>query len=436
MAGRRGADPEEERANAGRPLRIAYVAGPGDLIGTYRHWRAGHADPRVTSHTFSGQFYDVCTAFGAQALVIAPSGLEVPTETELDDGPFRIVRRRHRFAGVRGLRYHYLTLKYELWLIASILRFRPDVLVIADGIYWPLIEPLAWLGIKVIPTLHCVLWRQNRPISRATRWLNRMSAPLFRRRCFAILSASHDISEQVHRVAGGPSRPILEFLSTYPQDFLGPCDPPEEGPFRVLFVGRIERVKGVFDVLAIARRFLEAGRTDITFELCGKGTALEELKAAATAAGLPPGRFLCRGHCNHSEMLDAYARCHAVIVPTTSDFVEGFNAVVAEAILAGRPVVTSSICPAIQYVRHATAEVPPDDVRAYGDALLRLADDREYYEGLRRNCLAPRQQFCDPENTWGSALREVLAALREGREPVGRTVPIPDASRQRIGCIP
>ena len=52
-----------------------------------------------------------------------------------------------------------------------------------------------------------------------------------------------------------------------------------------------------------------------------------------------------------------YDDAHVVIVPTTSDFIEGFNKVVAEAVLAGKPVITSSVCPALEYVRDAVIEV-------------------------------------------------------------------------------
>ena len=99
--------------------------------------------------------------------------------------------------------------------------------------------------------------------------------------------------------------------------------------------------------------------------------ALTELKAAAESADLAE-RFRCHGHCNKPTMREMFARCHVVIVPTTSEFIEGFNQVVAEGVLSGRPVITSSVCPALDYVRDAVVEVPPDDVKGYGDAILKL----------------------------------------------------------------
>lgn len=36
-----------------RPLRILYVAGPGNVIGTYNHWVKGEDDPAQVSVTYS-----------------------------------------------------------------------------------------------------------------------------------------------------------------------------------------------------------------------------------------------------------------------------------------------------------------------------------------------------------------------------------------------
>ena len=65
-----------------------------------------------------------------------------------------------------------------------------------------------------------------------------------------------------------------------------------------------------------------------------------------------------------------FASSHAVIVPTTSRFEEGFNMVCAEAILAGRPVITSAVCPALAYIREAAIEVQPDNIDQYYQAIL------------------------------------------------------------------
>ncbi len=414
---------ESRSATGARPLRVVFEHPPGDVISTYHQWRE-RREPTSGPRTYSGQFFEVCSRLGARALLIFESGTRTCKEIELSDGAIRIVPRRCRANELRGIRFHLSLLGYGLRLFASVVRFRADVVVVSREIHSVLLIPLALAGYKIVPGLACVIWPVNKPLSPRKRLMHRMSRALYRRFSFAIISMSEEISAQVRSIAGGRTRPIVEFLPTFHRENVELRDPPEDGPFRVLFAGRIERVKGVFDVLEIARRFHEAGRHDVTFEICGTGSVLEELKAAAAAAGLGPERFLFRGHCQPPELREAYARCHAVIVPTTSDFVEGFNQVVVEGILANRPVVTSRICPAIQYVRGGVVEVPPDDVQAYGDALLRLASDRDFYESKRQSCRALQEPFYDFGNSLSTALWSILEAAQEGREPVGRTVPV------------
>ena len=103
-----------------------------------------------------------------------------------------------------------------------------------------------------------------------------------------------------------------------------------------------------------------------------------------------------------------YDVAHVVIVPTTSDFIEGFNKVVAEGVLAGKPVITSSICPALEYVREAVVEVPPNDVDAYAAAIVRLREDANFYQSRREGCKTAQSQFYDVSRGWGAGLGRML----------------------------
>ena len=179
----------------------------------------------------------------------------------------------------------------------------------------------------------------------------------------------------------------------------------------MLFAGRIERNKGVFDLLEIAKRFDTNGQRAISFDLCGEGSALPELRQRAAELSLSD-RFRCHGHCDRATMRMKFEQSHIVVVPTTGDFVEGFNQVVAEAVLAGRPVVTSEVCPALTYVRDAIVEVPVDDVQAYGDAILKLQQDESFYESKRVACTAAQEQFYDMSRSWMHALQQALEPIR------------------------
>ncbi len=396
-----------------QPLRILYAAGPGNVIGTYNHWTKGEDDPSQVSVTWSGQFYDVCQVLDAQAYVVS----SCKEQKFVHDGRFTIKHHPNPSCKASGIIYHLYHLWYGLQLIALAVRFRANVVVVAHGTtHWFVFSLLPWLGVQVIPSLECVLWCKYLPQNWAQRLLLKLDKYLFARNCTAILAMSDDIAEQVVEITDGQHRPIINFLPNYHRsEFAGASEPDEQrSPFRVLFAGRIEANKGVFELLEIAKRFATEGREDIRFDICGNGSALESLHLAVKQAGVDSS-FVCHGHCNKSQMREMFNRAHVVIVPTRTDFVEGFNQVVVEGILSGRPVVTSAVCPALSYVRDAVVEVPPDDTKAYGDALLKLCDDREFYDQKRQACLGLQEQFYDTSQSWGAKLKSILVAIQENR---------------------
>lgn len=385
-----------------------YAAGPGDIIGTWRHWKDGRDDPGQVAMTYSGQFFDVCRELGAQGYAISSH----PRREVVDDGQFRVEHRRIPFAKASAGPYHLGQFISAVGMTIRALRFGADALVISDGTcHWFPLRVLPRLGVRVIPTLHCMLWRKCAPPPGSVkRWISRIDRGFWKRSASAILSASSDITGQVDQITAASHRPVIEFLPTYrPGTFDADSSPPDgaSAPFRVLFAGRIERYKGVFDLLEIARRFAAAGRHNVEFDLCGTGSHIDELKRQTAAAGLEK-TFRIHGHCNRIDMRRMFRECHVLIVPTTTDFAEGFNQVVVEGVLAGRPVITSSVCPALEYVRDAVVEVPPDDIAAYEAAILKLLDDPAFYRQKRAASVALQPQFYDPARGWAAALRRAL----------------------------
>jgi glycogen(starch) synthase len=395
-----------------RRLRIIYTAGPGDIGGTFRFWRQGQDDPGQVAMTYSAQFYDVCRETGALGYAISSH----PRHELIVDDSLRVEHRRIPFIHRGGALYHLGQVWMALWLTTTAIRFRANVVVVGEGTcHWFPLRLLRHIGIAVVPTVHCVFWSQaGRRSSLIPRLIARLNRPFWRRSAMSILSASHVISRQLDEVAGGTARPVIDFLPTYrPETFADiPPPAPKGSSFRVLFAGRVETNKGVFVLLEIARRLKAAGRTDIEFDLCGNGSAIDELRRGALEAGLTR-QFRVHGHCDRATMRQIFRLCDIVIVPTTKDFVEGFNQVVVEGVLAGRPVVTSNVCPALEYVRAAIVEVPPDDVDAYEKAILALAEKGPLYDEKRAACPQLQGQFYDPSRGWAAALVRALDPLRQ-----------------------
>ena len=400
---------------ANKPIRILYSAGPGNVLGTYRHWKEGKDDPSQVAMTYSGQFYDVCQEIGAQAYVIATCR----TPGKLRDGRFRIEHRPAPFEESSGLLYHLGQFWYGFRLLISALRTRCNVAVVCAGTHWFMLALMTLFGIRVIPTVHCVLWKkygwEPTPFQRLTHMFNGW---FFSGGCAAIISVSDEVTQQLMELTSSHPRPIYDFVPQYrPASFSAVRPPdPHARPFRVLYVGRIERNKGVFDLVRLARALEADGGAAVHFDVCGEGAALTELRQCISITGLDH-RISCHGHLGREQMAEMYGLAHAVIVPTTSDFIEGFNKVVAEGVLAGRPVVTSSVCPALSYVRGSVVEVAPDDIDAYGDAIRKLRDDPNFYQSICSSAAKNQIQFYDPKRGWAAALRNVLVAIDPNHEP-------------------
>src|SRR2546423_11791181 len=139
------------------PLRIFYAGGPGDVIGTYRHWKQGRDDPSQVAITYSSQFYSLGRELGAEAYVLS----FCRRRERISDGQFRIEHRRLRGERGPGVLYHLGQIWYGLRMALSAARFGADVAIISGGTHWFMTGLMRRLGIKVVPTLHCVLWRQN-----------------------------------------------------------------------------------------------------------------------------------------------------------------------------------------------------------------------------------------------------------------------------------
>src|SRR5262249_6967540 len=152
--------------------------GPGDVIGTYQHWKRGEDDPGQVSVTYSGQFYDVCRDLGAHAYVLACC----PKPGSLHEGRFTFLYRPIPFEHGPGSLYHLGQFWYALRLAFTALLFRADVAVITNGSghWFPLIL-LAVCGVKVVPSLHCVLWPKHRPPHGVNRLVQKLDAVFFGR---------------------------------------------------------------------------------------------------------------------------------------------------------------------------------------------------------------------------------------------------------------
>lgn len=144
-----------------------------------------------------------------------------------------------------------------------------------------------------------------------------------------------------------------------------PPSPTENRPRDyVLFVGRLERYKGIFPLVDVARRM-----PDIRFVFVGDGPDGEAVRAYAVSLANVEWRGAM-----HGDALDAVrAGAFCAVVPSLGP--EPFGLTSIEALASGTPVIASAIGGVAETVRDGIDgfHVAPGDIDAMADRIARLA---------------------------------------------------------------
>ena len=392
--------------HANDKLRIAYLSGPSEAANVFREWSENRAQNYFGS-SYMKQFFQVCRELDADAYVITT----VPGKYSVwhDDG--LTIENRPLPSRLSGLMYHLAMVGWFARLAPTLVRFKPDVLIAtANQNYWFLLFYLRWFGIPIIPSFHCVLWPKYAPVRRSWQVLLELNRLFILKNVKVALAASRDITQQLCTLISKNNTKIEEHLPSYsPSQFASIPSPRtiQRPPFRLFFAGRIEANKGIYDLVMIARRLNANRPRAFAFDICGDGDELNALRQLVMKSNLQDIVY-CHGYLDSQHLSVVLGSSHAVIVPTTSRFEEGFNMVCAEAILAGRPVITSRVCPALEYIRGAAVEVPPDNIEEYCKAVLKLYDDDEFYKQKQEACATLQGQFYNSKNSWAEKLKMLL----------------------------
>lgn len=390
-------------------MRIAYIYGPVDAREVHAAWKSNGSLAYLGS-SYVSQFLEQTSQRDATSLIITSHA------GDAYDAQYGSVRIRNipwpEASG--GLRFHLDWARWMAEALRAARSFGPDITVLsAAQNYWFLARPILPKTTFVV-ALHGAIWPRIAmgPLQRVVTRLNRR---FYRRSVRDFLVASDLISRQIDEFCDGPKDSKV-FLPTYaPERFEGatPLADLEAAPFRVFFAGRIEANKGIYDLVEIAARFEAALPGAVRFDVCGEGSDLESLRKAVTDGGLGDV-VTVHGFCAAPEMLALLDRCHVTLVPTRTDFEEGFNMVCSESVLWGRPVITSDVCPALEYLPNSAIEVAPDDVDGYEAALRSLLEDPDRLGQLASGCALDRGQFLDESKSYGTLLAAILDDIDDG----------------------
>ena len=109
-------------------------------------------------------------------------------------------------------------------------------------------------------------------------------------------------------------------------------------PRYYLFVGRLVREKGIFELLKAYAKLDTRMRQQIGLVIVGDGPC--RLQLQEVAAGVSPGTVVFPGFVHREELVDYYGLAEAFVLPTYTDT---WGMVVNEAMACGLPVIVSQL---------------------------------------------------------------------------------------------
>lgn len=377
-----------------QPLRVTYIPGPGDVVGTFAHWHAGRHEPRVPTVAYSLMFYELMSQLDAEAQIISIHPFDGSNVPASDRFHFEYLYPKPA-SGLPS--YIQSRSAYARELVSLTNRFDPHVVVTAT--YNP---SIAWRRLskdrKLILSAHNTFWPMGHPPRDLKRRLRTGIVSWQTEALDAAICTSHECARQLYDMTAGRLPGRVE----YPQIIERYSVEQREKARKLLFLGRILRSKGVFLLLDAFDRLAER-HADLSLVIAGSGDAEGDVETRL-AKSPHSDRISFLGRIDSDAVHREIAAADLLICPTMTSFNEGLALVGFEAAAHGIPSVLSSIVPAADLLEDSCTVFEADNENALCNALSTLVEKPEFY---LEKCLATvnvRDNLYDRSHSWGSEL--------------------------------
>lgn len=202
---------------------------------------------------------------------------------------------------------------------------------------------------------------------------------------------------------GVDNRKILTLYNPISQDFINKVEYKKSVKAGVLFVGRVEDYKGVFDFLELAKRV-----KDLNFTIIGDGGAFNRVKLEIKNSKLNNVYLL--GAKSKREVIEEMEQHKIMVVP--SKWNETFGLTAAEGMAAGLPVIVTNMGGLPEVVKHGECGyvVNNGDISDMVSKIKLLNTDKVLYEQFSVN--ARRRALTEfSEESYYSRLLEIYTQV-------------------------
>ncbi|MCP4071668.1 MAG: glycosyltransferase family 4 protein [Hyphomicrobiales bacterium] len=376
-------------------VRISFVTGPGDVFGTYQQWKEGRDDKRVPIITYSAMFYDLIASAKAHGQLIS-----VANTKDYHDKEFRFDKViRPKFSG--RFSFYISQHKYAQNVIEKINLFDPQIVLVSTDF-----PANGWLALsqsrKLILTAHNTFWPMGQPPSTLPGMLEQYLLSRHSRHIDSAVCTSSECKRQISTLTNGRVEGYVQFpqlLKKYRKE-------KRQRARNLIYIGRIERNKGIFLLLNSFRALMEK-YPDSTLTFVGSGRAEEELQNRIDEINDTRVRFT--GRLDAKGVHNELSNCDLLVCPTMTKFNEGLAVVGIEAAAHGIPSVLSSIVPASDLLGSACKIFKADSSTDLTSTLEELMGNENAYMELYNRVLPQvGENMYDRTLSWGTQLYKAI----------------------------
>ena len=171
----------------------------------------------------------------------------------------------------------------------------------------------------------------------------------------------------------------------------------------LLYHGRVDKRKGVIELLEAAAQLVASGRS-LRLVVSGIGPDVQAARDRAAALGLDACTQFT-GHVSYDDAPLAYRQGDIFVSPTYS---EGFSNTILEAMASGLPIVSTRVVGVVDCLEHERDAllVEAQDAAGLADAIARLLDDAPLRQRLARRALDDVRRLY----SWQAVGQQIMAA--------------------------
>ena len=165
----------------------------------------------------------------------------------------------------------------------------------------------------------------------------------------------------------------------------------KSGKLTVAFVGPMELWKGPLVAFGIFKE-IEKERNDVNFVFVGNGTLAHQIDLYRDLKAKAGKRFTFTRNLSPEKLSGVYNRADVLVAPT---FYESFGCTIAESMMCGTPVVSTSVGAVPETIGNGGLLVKYGDWSGMKDNINRLLDNTRLRKKMSKNAIRHSEQYRD-----------------------------------------